>query len=132
MVDFLSSRADIEQVLSKFYEIHYFDNTPADVPSKRLLKNYYRRMFDRHFLYYDELQYIYYVLKKYKELLNQEGIPESDDLIKLRMKIYDAKSIVRNIFSGRRLDSYGCVNHFRHSEHVKVKELEELIGNAWM
>ena len=88
-------------------------------------------MFGRRYLYDDELAYIYNVLSKYNRLINLEGIPEPDDLIKLRMEIYDAKSIIKNILGCRKLESYGCVNHFRHSKHVKVKELEELAGSAW-
>lgn len=134
MVEFLSSRADIDRVLSAFGRYRPFieraEDARAYLPRKRVILDLYRNLLNRCFLCEDELEYIFYVLEKFKHLLDSEGTPNPDELIKFRMLTYDAKGIVRKIFGGSKLDSYGCVNHFRHSEHVKVKELEELVGNA--
>lgn len=134
LVEFLSSRADIDKVLSDFNKYRSLteraEDTQVPPPKKRVILDFCRNLLDRPFLCEDELEYIYYVLEKYKQLLDSEGAPDPDELIKFRMLTYDAKDIIRKILGGGKLDSYGCVNHFRHSEHVKVKELEELVGNS--
>lgn len=130
MVQFLEARVQIDNVLAQLeenYLIKSVDEGQLYLPARRTLFGLCRRLFTKQFLFEGELQYIYDALRKYEQSMKNTDVPDNEVLVRLRMQLYDAKDILRKILGKRLIESYGYVAHYHYSEHLKVKELEELV-----
>lgn len=131
MASFLESRVSIDKVMSRLrLELTCNVNKQGKglhTPPKRTLTCLFRRVCSNYFLFADELKYIYGVLEIYENTVKASTSPSSEERIELRMNIYDSKNIIKRIIGRKLLNSYGFVSHFHSSNHIKTKELSDLV-----
>ncbi len=132
---YLKSKASIQDVLERLISISKLDLKKSRLHSskrslpKRLLPSFFSRL---NTLTENEIIFIYSRLQSVSVILSDHEPPNRQELISLRYDLYQAEELVKGKIEKSAVKDKEYVAHFNQNKHLVFRELDELVGEAWL
>lgn len=135
LVVYLKSKTSIQEVLERIISISKLDLKKSSLHAskqslpKRLLPSFFCRL---NTLTENELNFIYRRLKSCSVILSDHEPPGRQQLISLRYDLYQAEELVKGKMEKSAVKDKEYVTHFNQNKHLIFREIDELVGGAWL